>query len=375
MELHGALRSSEYLAGAVIEGVIHLNCAPGQESGCLDWLATRAHGQWRLSSDSGSLPALQAPLVGNAPGIIACDVVVQGGDALTYVLRIPLPPVLPPSYRSAAPARAGARERAGGGINRLEYAVHVDAQRRAGNRILTASLQLPFEVVSTASESCARAKTDAAGAWLAPTPAALASSTATELVPLSPSPERALSNRDDCGEGGGESPPVQVELQVAGSVLGVVSLPGGALLGDNGSSAVTVSLALHEDSPLVCVAACARLEVVEQTVVAGKATGPVRTVTVGECDAHTEHTSSVTLSLLRPALSPPELAHKPGCPITCRWQLALDLAVRARHDPLAACSSLNWAYPLAASTDPGFPSTWRERSAGAFCGAAGTVRF
>jgi hypothetical protein len=186
-----------------------------------------------------------------------------------------------------------------------------------------------------------------------------------------------LIDEDERGSKGSDGAPVQVELQVAGTVLGTVSLAGGGLLSGNSSSAATISLALLENSPLVCIAACARLEVVEQTVVAGNAIGLPRTVTVGECDAHTEHTSHVTLSLLRPASTPPELSQESGGPISCRWQLVLDLAVRSRHDPLTVCSSFSWVYPLCRSalTEPGFADEWHERLAAACCGVAGTVRF
>jgi hypothetical protein len=164
--------------------------------------------------------------------------------------------------------------------------------------------------------------------------------------------------------------PVRVELQIGGGALGVVSLADGTVLGGGGLSPISLALTLPVGAPLLCVAACARLQVLERFAEPDGGWSALRTVTVGECDAHTEHTSFVTLSLHQPAFAPPELPA--GGPVSSSWQLLLDLAVRPRADPHAACSSVSWAHPLRlVAQDDGAP----DARARFIPGSAGSVSF
>lgn len=378
-----------YLPGEVIEAVVHVGCTPDEQGGplTLDWLAARAHGEWKLPQvAAGGTRAAQPALAGAAPGIIACDVLVQPLSALSYVVHIPLPSALPPSYRSAVPARAGARERSRAGpAVRLEYGVRIEAQRRVGERLLTATLVLPFDVFPVwpcAASDCGIAPADAralAGAWLWPTPAELADGAAVPHIPPAlPMARQGPAMATASGASIAEcSAPVRVELQVAGQGLGAVLLPEGSLVGSDGSKPVSLVLFFDEASPLVCVAACAKLQAVELFARAERPSaapadprerwdpGTARAVTIGECDAHTEHAAMVTLAVHLPLLAPPELSA--DSPVSCSWQLVLDMAVRPRAQPHAACSRLSWVHPLHA--EPRGPARSRQ------LGLAGCVRF
>ncbi|KAJ1632033.1 hypothetical protein T492DRAFT_991530 [Pavlovales sp. CCMP2436] len=410
MELHGALGRGVYSPGEVVECVVHL-CATGPESEPmlrLDWIAARAHGQWRIALESGGVAA-RPPLLGAAPGIIGHDVALPpSGGVLTWVVRIALPSDLPPTYRSAAPARAGARERTGGGSARLEYSVVVSAQRRDQGLVVGVSLVLPFEVrargvLDVTPTSCN--PRGATGAWLAPSPSALAmvarapppltSSTvspmglassatagATDAVPSEEllvndsgagaeeagtvAGEAVAASRDEDEDGSA----VHVELRVAGDSLGMVNLAGGRAVGNDGASPLTLTLVLPGDTALLCVAACARLQAVERVLCADGAWTAPRSVTVGECDAHIEHATLVTLTLHRPLGTPPQLSR--AGPVSSAWQLVLDLAVRPRAEPHAQCSVVSWVHPVELAPES---SASRVDRLGASNGVIGTVRF
>lgn len=372
MELYGALSREAYSPGDVIEAVVHLasGCA-AEQSGALtcDWLAARAHGEWRLPPDPASSAHAPPALVGSAPGVIACDVRVQPLSALSYVVHIPLPCGLPPSYRSAVPARAGARERSPAA--RLNYGVHLQAQRRADGCVLTAALVLPFEVLPAAAAAPDRAP-GVAGAWRWPTPAEIAAGAAVPHIPTALPLFSCDAPAADAPDSAARSAiaaaaPVRVELQVCGAALGSVLLPEGSCVNDDGSRPVSLVLYLDEASPLLCVAACAKLQAVETFVGDAQPHGSRRVVTVGECDAHTEHATMVTLAVHLPVSAPPALPA--GSPVSCSWQLELQLAVRARAEPLAPCSRVSWAHPLVAAL--------RARAArpGSQLGVSASVRF
>ncbi|KAG8459077.1 hypothetical protein KFE25_002484 [Diacronema lutheri] len=367
MELHGVLSREAYLPGDVIEAVVHITtvafepATPERAALTVDWLAARAHGEWRLPAGPDGRARVAPPaLTSTAPGVIACDVLVLPFHALSYVVRIPLARGLPPTYRSAAPARAGARERASAGpAARLDYAVHIEAQRRVDGQVLVATLILPFDMLpdawlASAPAGAAIGARDAGG-WRWPTPAELAGGAPVPRMPrmavgLPPRTSAVDGHAPDAGGAARTAAaPVHVELQLDGHRLGAVALPDGAMLSEDGSRPVALDLILCDHSPLVCVAACARLQAVERVserVALTDACVPLarRVVTVGECDAHTEHARMVSLAVHMPLAAPPSLPDT--APVACGWQLALDMAVRPRAEPTGTCARVSWVHQL-----------------------------